>query len=75
MITLFLLLLFICCLIGVGIHLTGALLMALVWIFIRLPLSIVFLSVGIVLCCTIILIPVGVMMIKGGCRLMMPVMC
>ncbi|MDO4513571.1 MAG: hypothetical protein Q4B72_05995 [Lachnospiraceae bacterium] len=75
MITLFFMVLFFCFMIALGVHLTGAFLMALVWLFVRLPLSLVLLAVGIVLCCTIILIPLGVMMIRGGCRLMMPVMC
>ncbi|MCR5585155.1 MAG: hypothetical protein K6F63_06975 [Lachnospiraceae bacterium] len=38
------------------------------WLFIKLPIAIVFAAVGLVLCCTIILAPLGIMSLKiaGG---------
>lgn len=57
----------------VGFMITGALLSALVWLVIRMPLALVFWTVGIACCCTIILIPVGIVLIKVGGRLFIPV--
>ena len=43
----------------VGFAVTGALLKACLWLFILLPIGVVLCVLGAVLCCTLILIPVG----------------
>ena len=55
-----------------GFKITGALLSACIWLFVLLPVSIVLMVLGIALCCTIILIPVGVLLLKMGCRVLVP---
>ena len=42
-----------------GYHITGALLSATIWLFIKLPLAIIIFCLGNVCCVTILLIPVG----------------
>lgn len=59
-------------LLGIGLKLTGALLTALFWLFIKLPLACIVLALAIVFCCTIILIPLGIGLFKAGVRIMMP---
>ena len=44
---------------GVGFFVTGALLSAAFWIFVRLPLAIFFFCLGLSLCATLLLIPLG----------------
>lgn len=48
-----------CCFCWLGFRITGALLGMALWVFVKLPLSILFGMMGIVLCMTIILFPVG----------------
>ena len=43
----------------IGFKCTGALLGMIIWVCVRLPLGLVLICVGLVLCCTIILIPIG----------------
>lgn len=45
-------------------HITGALLSAAIWLFIKLPLFVLIGSLGLILCVTIILIPVGIKCFK-----------
>lgn len=59
-------------LLWVGFHLTGALLSACAWLFIEVPLAVCSWGIGIVLCCTIILIPLGVRFFKTGFKLLIP---
>ena len=40
-------------------HITGTLLSASIWFFVKLPLAIVVASIGLAFCMTILLIPVG----------------
>lgn len=40
-------------------HITGALLSAAIWLFIKLPLAIVMSCIGLVCCIMILLIPIG----------------
>ncbi len=47
----------------------------LIWCLIKLPLTIVLFAVGTVLCCTIILIPLGLMCFRIGGGLLMPCAC
>lgn len=56
----------------IGFKLTGAVLVAAVWLFIKVPIGILILLLGLVLCCTILLIPVGWGFFKTGIRLLIP---
>ena len=47
-----------------GFHVTGALLSAVIWLFIKLPIAILLGCVGLTLCITILLIPLGVKCFK-----------
>lgn len=55
-----------------GFKLTGALLTACLWLFISVPLGVGALGIGLFLCCTIILIPVGLWFLKTGLKLVIP---
>lgn len=56
----------------IGFKLTGALLSACLWLFLSVPLGFGFLGIGLVLCCTIILIPIGKWFLKTGLKLVIP---
>lgn len=43
----------------IGYHVTGALLSAAIWLFIKLPFAIIMACLGLVCCVTILLIPLG----------------
>ena len=47
-----------------GFHITGALLSAAIWLFIKLPLALLIGCFGLVLCITILLIPLGIKCFK-----------
>ena len=49
----------------VGIVLTGAIVGALIWM-IKLPVAVIMFVIGAVCCCTIILIPVGLILFRTG---------
>ena len=51
-------------LLWVGFKITGALLSACFWLFIKVPIALVLGLLGVVLCCTLILIPIGAKLIK-----------
>ncbi len=55
-----------------GFKLTGALLSACLWLFISVPLGFGALGIGLLLCCTIILIPAGIWFFKKGLKLLIP---
>ena len=57
---------------GVAFKITGALLKACLWVIIFLPVGLLLLSLGIAFCCTIILIPVGIGIMKAGMRVIIP---
>lgn len=57
---------------GVAFKITGALLKACLWLIIFLPVGVLLLSLGIAFCCTIILIPVGIGIMKAGMRVIIP---
>jgi len=57
----------------IGFKLTGALITACLWLMIGLPVSIVMLVLGGLLCCTIILIPLGLICMKAGMFFLVPV--
>ena len=65
MISFILCLLLLTILFGIAYKITGAILKACVWLLI---LS----GVGVIFCCTIILIPVGIGIIKAGIRMILP---
>lgn len=50
---------------GLAFSITGALIGALLWVL-KLPVALALWIVGIVCCCTIILIPVGLLLFKTG---------
>lgn len=57
---------------GVGFFITGVLFTAFVWVFIKLPVGLIALALGLVMCCTIILIPLGIGLFKTGFKLIIP---
>jgi len=52
-----------------GYHITGALLTAAVWLFIKLPFTCIMWMLGCVCCVTILLIPLGLKCFKFGWRI------
>lgn len=56
----------------IGFKLTGVLLTACIWLLIKVPLGIFLGTLGLGLCLTILLIPLGWKCIKGGLRLILP---
>ena len=72
MICLLLILAVLTMLLGIGFNLTGALLAALLWLCIKLPIACLVLALAIIFCCTIILIPVGIALFKFGVTLLLP---
>lgn len=48
----------------IGFRVTGALLSAVIWLFVKLPIAILLGCVGLALCITILLIPLGVKCFK-----------
>ena len=59
-------------LVGIGFRLTGALLATVFWTVIEIPLGLVAMIIGLALCCTIILLPLGIGCMKAGVRLIVP---
>lgn len=55
-----------------GFKITGALLATFIWLFIEIPLALLTFLLGLVFCCTIILLPLGMGCFKLGSRLLMP---
>ncbi|MGN0276453.1 MAG: hypothetical protein ACI4CZ_04590 [Hominisplanchenecus sp.] len=53
-----------------GFHITGALLSAAVWLFIKLPIALLIGCLGLVLCITILLIPLGMKCFKFAFRVL-----
>lgn len=49
---------------------TGALLKAVIWLFVLVPVALLLWGIGLVCCCTLILIPVGVKLFFAGCRVL-----
>ena len=47
-----------------GFHITGALLSAAIWLFIKLPIALILGCLGLGLCITILLIPIGIKCFK-----------
>ena len=59
-------------LLGLAFKLTGAILKAVLWVFVFLPIALVLWALAVVCCCTLILIPVGVFLFKAGMKLLIP---
>ena len=59
-------------LLWLGFKLTGALLSACIWLVISVPLGVGLLGLGVLLCCTIILFPIGKWFVKTGLKLVIP---
>lgn len=55
-----------------GFAITGALLKACLWLFILLPIGLVLCVMGLALCCTLILIPIGAKLFKAGLHVILP---
>lgn len=72
MISFFLGLLLITCLLWIGFKVTGAVLIGAFWLFIKVPLALITFLIGIVCCCTLILIPVGLGLFKVSISLLIP---
>ena len=66
MITLIICLAVITGLFWLGFTITGAFLKAFVWLLLILPITLIIWNLGLVCCCTIILIPLGVWLFKAG---------
>ena len=49
---------------------TGAILKAVIWLFLLVPIALVLWGVGLACCCTLILIPVGLRLFTAGCRVL-----
>ena len=55
-----------------GFKLTGAIFSACFWLFIEVPLAVAAGGIGLICCCTIILVPVGIWFFKTGFKLLIP---
>ena len=53
---------------GIGLSITGAIIKAVVWMTIILPVGLFLWGCGLVFCCTLILIPVGLRLFWTGFR-------
>lgn len=60
------------CLFGVAFKLTGAVLKACLYLLLLWPLGLMLWILGLVCCCTLILIPVGILLFKAGFHIMVP---
>lgn len=49
---------------------TGALFKALIWLCVLVPVALLLWTIGLVCCCTLILIPVGFKLFIAGCRVL-----
>lgn len=72
MISLFIGLLFLTFMLWLGFKMTGALLSALFWLCIGWPIALITFVFGLLCCCTIILIPVGIGCFKAGFKFLVP---
>ena len=55
----------------VGLTITGAMLTAFVWLFIKLPVALLIWLLAIACCCTLILIPVGIKLFAAGGKIIL----
>ncbi len=73
MITLLLCLILIALVFGLALKITGAILKAVLWMCICLPIGILLWALAVVCCCTLLLIPVGIFLFKVGTHILIPV--
>lgn len=59
-------------LLSIGFRLTGALIGAIFWLAIQIPLAIIAMALGLAFCCTILLLPIGILCFKAGFKLLIP---
>ena len=52
----------------IGLGITGAILATAIWLFIKIPLMLITWTIGLALCCTIILLPLGLWFFRTGLR-------
>lgn len=57
---------------GIAFKLTGAVLKACLWMFICFPIGLALWAIGLACCCTLILIPIGVILFKAGSHVIIP---
>lgn len=69
MITIILFLIVVFLLFGLAFKITGLFIKSLLWLCILLPMGIMLWAIGLVFCCTILLIPVGILLFKAGARM------
>lgn len=50
---------------------TGALLKAVIWLCVLVPITLFLWGIALVCCCTLILIPVGIQLFVAGCRVLL----
>lgn len=50
---------------------TGALLKAVVWLCVLVPITLFLWGIAILCCCTLILIPIGIKLFTVGCRVLL----
>ena len=55
-----------------GFKITGALLKAVVWVFIIVPIALFIWMLALVCICTLILIPVGIKLFTAGLKILLP---
>lgn len=60
------------CLLFLASKIVGALLAGAFWLFIKVPVGVILMAVGLVLCVTIIGIPLGRKIFKAGAKLFVP---
>ena len=56
----------------IGFAITGGLMLTGFWLFIKIPLAIFLFFLAVILCLTIILIPLGILCFRAGLRLLIP---
>lgn len=56
----------------VSFTITGGLLIACFWLFVKVPLALILCLLAVIFCLTIILIPLGIVFFKAGLKLLIP---
>lgn len=56
---------------GGAYFITGALLKAVIWLCVLVPIALFLWGIGLACCCTLILIPIGLKLFTAGCRVLL----
>ena len=56
----------------IGYKITGVLLKAFIWLIVLVPLAFLLWAIGLVCCCTLILIPIGIKLFLAGLKVLIP---